>query len=71
MKTMAAEYTLFVYLADKVIETLTQQQFVEAITQAPHFTEDDKSYITKVRAHILIRTQHLKSQAPDIPNIEV
>ncbi|WP_240650288.1 HipA domain-containing protein [Pseudoalteromonas rubra] len=58
-------------LADKVIETLTQQQFVEAITQAPHFTEDDKSYITKVRAHILKRTQHLKSQAPGIPNIEV
>jgi serine/threonine-protein kinase HipA len=58
-------------LADKVIAILTQQSFIEKITQEPHFTEEDRHYMAEVQAHILARTQHLKSQAPDIPNIEV
>lgn len=58
-------------LADKVITILTQQSFIEKITQEPHFTEEDRHYMAEVQAHILARTQHLKSQAPVIPNIEV
>lgn len=58
-------------LADKVITILTQQSFIETITQEPLFTEDDRQYMAEVQAHILVRTQHLRSQASDIPNIEV
>jgi serine/threonine-protein kinase HipA len=58
-------------LADNVIAILTQQPFIETITQETHFTEDDRHYMAEVQAHILARTQHLKSQAPDIPSIEV
>ncbi|MCM2680973.1 HipA domain-containing protein [Echinimonas agarilytica] len=58
-------------LADKVIDTLTQKQFIETITHEPHFTEDDRKYMTQVKAHILAKTLHLKSQAPNIPNIEI
>lgn len=58
-------------LADRVINTLTQQQFIETITQEPHFTNDDRSYMVQVKEHVLVRTQHLRSQAPDIPDIEV
>ncbi len=58
-------------LANKVIAILTQQSFIEIITQEPFFTEDDRQYMAEVQAHILARTQHLSSQASDIPNIEV
>lgn len=58
-------------LADKVIDTLTQQQFIETITQEAHFTEDDRNYLADVKEHILTRTQHLHSQASEIPDIEV
>ena len=58
-------------LADRVINTLTQQQFIETITQEPHFTNDDRSYMVQVKEHVLVRTQHLRSQAADIPDIEV
>ena len=58
-------------LADKVINTLTQQQFIETITQEPYFTDDDRNYMVEVKEHILIRTQHLRSQASDIPDIDV
>ena len=58
-------------LADKVINTLTQQQFIETITQEPYFTEDDRNYMLEVKEHILTRTQHLRSQAPEIPDIKV
>lgn len=58
-------------LADKVISTLTQQRFIETITQEGHFTKDDQEYMAEVREHVLSRTQHLRSQAQDIPNIEV
>lgn len=58
-------------LADKVKTILTKQSFIETITQGPFFTEDDRQYMTEVQAHILARTQHLRSQASDIPNIEV
>ena len=58
-------------LADNVIAILTQQPFIETITQETHFTEDDRHYMAEVQAHILARTQHLRSQAPDIPSIEV
>ncbi|MFC3122546.1 HipA domain-containing protein [Agaribacter flavus] len=57
-------------LADKVINTLTQQQFIETITQEPHFTEDDRNYMVGVKEHVLTRTQHLRSQAPEIPDIK-
>ncbi|MEM0910966.1 MAG: HipA N-terminal domain-containing protein [Pseudomonadota bacterium] len=58
-------------LANKVIDTLTQQQFIDTITQEPNFIDDDRSYMAKVKEHILTRTQHLRSQAPEIPDIEV
>lgn len=58
-------------LADKVITILTRQSFIEIITQEPLFTEDDRQYMAEVQAHILVRTQHLRSQASNIPNIEV
>jgi serine/threonine-protein kinase HipA len=58
-------------LADKVIAILTQQSFIEKLTQEQHFTEDDRHYMAEVQAHILERTQHLRSQASDIPDIEV
>ncbi|GEA03148.1 hypothetical protein KUL17_20450 [Alteromonas sp. KUL17] len=58
-------------LADKVITILTQQSFIETITQEPLFIEDDRQYMAEVQTHILVRTQHLRSQASDIPNIEV
>lgn len=58
-------------LANKVIAILTQQSFIETITQEQFFTEDDRQYMAEVQAHILVRTQHLRSQASDIPNIEV
>ena len=58
-------------LADKVIAILTQQSFIEKLTQEQHFTEDDRHYMAEVQAHILVRTQHLRSQASDIPDIEV
>ncbi|AIG00612.1 HipA domain protein [Alteromonas australica] len=58
-------------LADKVIAILTQQSFIEKLTQEQHFTEDDRHYMTEIQAHILVRTKHLRSQASDIPDIEV
>ena len=58
-------------LADKVINTLTQQQFIETITQEPYFTDDDRNYMVELKEHVLIRTQHLRSQAREIPDIEV
>lgn len=54
-------------LADKVIHTLTQQPFIETITQEPYFTNEDQSYMSEVKEHVLTRTKHLRSQAPDIP----
>ncbi|MBD1390131.1 HipA domain-containing protein [Neiella sp. HB171785] len=58
-------------LANKVIETLSQTGFIESITQEAHFTEVDLKYMTAVKEHVLTRAQHLRSQAPLIPDIEV
>lgn len=58
-------------LATKVINTLTQQQFIKTITQESHFTDDDRKYMAKLQEQILTRTHHLHSQAPEIPSIEV
>lgn len=58
-------------LAAKVINTLTQQQFIKTITQESHFTDDDRKYMAKLQEQILTRTHHLHSQAPEIPSIEV
>ena len=60
-KAVAEAQTTFKNLKDNA-EKLTQEQ---------HFTEDDRHYMAEVQAHILVRTQHLRSQASDIPDIEV
>lgn len=58
-------------LADRLINTLTHQRFIETITTEPHFTQDDLCYLNQVKEHVLTRTFHLRSHASDIPNVEV
>lgn len=58
-------------LADKVIDELTNQSFIELISLEVNFNEDDIQYMNEVKEHVLSKTLHLRSLAPEIPNFEV
>ncbi len=58
-------------LANKVTELLTQNNFINQITQAKQFTNDDRQYMTKVKAHVLARARYLHSQSSEIRAMRV
>lgn len=62
---------LLTNLANKVIKQLSTGTLIDSLKAQPHFSEDDISYFKQLSDNILLRTEYLKSQASEIPNIEV
>lgn len=58
-------------LANKVMEILTKHDFINQITQGKQFTNDDRQYLTKVKAQVFARTRYLHSQSSEIQAVEV
>ena len=62
---------LLTELANKVIKELTTGAFLESLKAQPLLSANDISYLQQLSDNILIRAEHLKAQAVEIPSIEV
>ena len=62
---------LIVGLADKVLNQLSDELFINHLKDLPGITADDIQYFLVLRDNIVARTTHLKAQAAEIPLIRI
>ena len=62
---------LLIELADKVIGQLTSGVLIDHLKKTPYFSDADLQYFQMLGENILTRTEFLKSQAPEIPRVDI
>lgn len=62
---------LLTELANKVIKHLSTDSLIDSVKTQSRFADVDVGYFKQLSDHILTRTEYLKSQAVEIPSIEV
>ncbi|GGP57721.1 hypothetical protein GCM10009347_25200 [Shewanella algicola] len=62
---------LLIELANKLIKQLSTGSLIKSLQTQSHFSDNDIKYFQQLSDNILTRTEYLKAQAVEIPNIEV
>lgn len=62
---------LLVNLADRVLHQLSGDGFINNLKEHSYILNQDIPYFQALRSNIIARTEHLKTQANDIPSITV
>ena len=62
---------LLTQLADKVINTITNNDFINELSQSNDLSKEQLTYLDKLTDNILAKTRHLQAQADLIVNIEM